>query len=202
MINSIQQHIGTSDKISMCRFKDRFILPYLIFLFKIAGMKKILIFLVINLILITFSVGNHTPGIDHDQWRKTLFSLNKDSNRAHDLYKKINEVKNPSSLIIAYKATILAHMAKSSSSIFDQIKYLSKSINLLDQAVALASDHPEIRFLRFAVQVQLPALFRSATKIKADRKFLENNYHRISWSGYSPEEADYIRNFLRQYDIE
>lgn len=162
-------------------------------------MKKILIFLIIQIFLVSLSIGN--PGFDHDHWRKFLFSLNKDSNRAHALFEKINDVENPSPLTIAYKATILAHMAKSSSSIFDQIKYISKSLNLLDQAVALDSDHPEIRFLRFAVQVQLPAIVRSSTKIKADRKFLQQNYQRIAWNSYPPEEANYIRDFLSQHNI-
>lgn len=164
-------------------------------------MKKILVFLIIHTLFVPYSIGNHAPGFDHDHWRKSLFSLNEDSNRAHDLYEKINDIENPSPLTIAYKGTIMAHMAKSSSSIFDQIKYLTKSLNLLDQAVALDSRHPEIRFLRFAVQVQLPALVRSSTKIKADSKFLQQNYQRIAWQSYPSDEANYIRNFLSQYNI-
>ncbi|MFW5761369.1 MAG: hypothetical protein ACOCXH_10345, partial [Cyclobacteriaceae bacterium] len=81
------------------------------------------------------------------------------------------------------------------------IKYLSKSLHLLDQAISFAPENHELRFLRFAVQVQLPAIFRSSTKLKTDRKFLQNNYHRIAWQSYPAEEADYIRNFLNQHNI-
>jgi len=169
---------------------------------KIAGMKKILVFLLIQICIVSSVTGYNRPEFDYDHWRKMLFSLNEDSHLAYDFFQKIDEIENPAPLTIAYKGTILAHMAKSSTSFFDQIKYLSKSLNLLDQAVSFAPENPEIRFLRFAVQVQLPSIVRSATKIKADRKFLENNYHRIAWKSYPSDEAQYIRDFLSQYNIQ
>jgi len=136
-----------------------------------------------------------------EEWRKSVFSLNWDSRLADNLFHQLQEIQDPAPLIIAYKATALAHMAKSSSNLFDKLTHINKSMKLLDKAVEKRPDDLEIRFLRFAVHVQTPGIISSRDKIDKDKAYISASCKNFDWDNYEQEVANYIIRFLHDHSV-
>jgi len=62
-------------------------------------------------------------------------------------------------VILAYYAASEALMAKHHRNPIKVLGYLKRSVNYIDQAVALQADHLEVRFVRFSTFHHIPAVF-------------------------------------------
>ena len=128
--------------------------------------------------------------------RQELFALNQDSGMAPDLLLKLEQIENPSTLIIAYKAVCEAHIAKVVSNPFEKYAYLRKANKHLSHAIDLDSSNIEIRFLRYAVQVQTPRFLGYRKNIKEDKKIIMNSFNSFDWSKIDRKVIQYICSFM------
>ncbi len=125
-----------------------------------------------------------------------MFALNQNSMMAPELLAKLEKMENPSSLVIAYRAVCEAHLAKIASNPIKKFYYIHKANQQLAFAIELGKNNVEIRFLRFAIQVQSPGILGFQKNIKEDERFLIDNFTSYNWNGIDRMVIKYICNFM------
>ena len=73
--------------------------------------------------------------------------------------------------MLAYKGAAEAIRARDAS-MFNKLTYVQQAARTFDQAVALDGKNPEIRFLRFSVESNLPAFLGLSKHVDEDRALL------------------------------
>ena len=81
-----------------------------------------------------------------------------------------NERNNP--LLGGYRACATMVMAKHVINPFSKLSYFSKGKQLLEKTIAADAKNVELRFLRFAVQTNLPSFLGYNDHIQKDKAFL------------------------------
>ena len=128
--------------------------------------------------------------------RKELFALNYNSEIAGELLIRLDYTDTPSPLIIAYKAVCEAHIAKVESNPFEKYRYLQKANKHLREAIDLDKKNVEIRFLRYAFQIQTPGILGFQRNLEEDRQVIMNDFTFYDWSGIDLEVIKYICDFM------
>lgn len=134
-------------------------------------MRKLLFF-----ILLIFA--NKVYAADPDiQEIKHLFQASaKSKASANQLLKLLSTVDESSSpLLISYKGAAEMMQAKYVFSPISKLKRFNTGKNLIETAVKKAPDNLEIRFLRFAIQTNLPAFLGYNEHIPLDKKYILAN---------------------------
>ncbi|WGQ10868.1 hypothetical protein QG516_04270 [Pedobacter gandavensis] len=105
---------------------------------------------------------------------KQLFQASaKSKSAANQLLKLLADVTESSSpLLISYKGAAEMMQAKYAWSPVAKVKRFNTGKRLIETAVKKAPDHLEIRFLRFAIQTNLPAFLNYNDEIQNDKKFV------------------------------
>lgn len=127
-------------------------------------MRK-LILLVLFLIIYQFNWAN----IDVETLRNAFLAATKDAQKAKALYLYFDKkelINTP--LELAYKGATTALMAKFTTGPFTKLKYVKNGLEILNNAVEKDSDNYEIRYLRFSVERNLPAILNSSENIEHD----------------------------------
>ncbi|WP_316839450.1 hypothetical protein [Pedobacter gandavensis] len=108
---------------------------------------------------------------------KSLFQASAKSKDAADqllkLLSRVNESSAP--LLISYKGAAEMMQAKYAFNPINKVKRFNNGKRLIEDAVKKAPEHMEIRFLRFAVQTNLPAFLNYNDAIQKDKKYLLSN---------------------------
>ena len=91
------------------------------------------------------------------------------------LYDKINGEKNPGTLLKGYIGGV--NIARSRHApMKDKRDYLRKGITLLEEAIKASPGNTELLFLRMTIQINLPSFIGYNKNLKADKKFVFENY--------------------------
>ena len=105
---------------------------------------------------------------------RLLYKQASDNSRKCDELYKILDVKEVEQypLFLGYKGAAQAIRAK--HSLFPHLKYsrFREAMQILDRAVIKEENNVEIRFLRFTIQTNSPALFNYRGQIKEDKKMM------------------------------
>ena len=94
-----------------------------------------------------------------------------DKQAGEKFYQLLHSYAGPDALVLGYKAASEAIKARDAS-LFDKLTYVQQAARTFEQAVALAGDNAEIRFLRFSVESNLPAFLGLSKHVDEDRAFL------------------------------
>ena len=86
------------------------------------------------------------------------------------LLQPFNEKNNP--LLAGYKASAHMMMANYVVNPFTKLSYFSKGKKLLEKAIEASKANVELRFLRFAVQSNIPAFLGYSSNRQTDKGFL------------------------------
>lgn len=159
-------------------------------------MQRITIIIILAILPI---IGHCNP--DHESLRASVFELNFDSRKADSIYKKLKSIENKSALQIAYQGATAAHLAKICNNPLRKFWYVHHAIELMDSAISKKPTNLEIRFMRFALQVQLPDLLNSKFKIAKDRNYLTANYQSYEWTNLEFPIRSYILDFLADQQV-
>lgn len=131
-------------------------------------MRKLLFFILLMCVTRTYAAD---PDI---QEIKNLFQASAKSkasaNQLLKLLSTVNEASNP--LLISYKGAAEMMQAKYVFSPISKIKRFNTGKHLIEEAVKRAPENLEIRFLRFAIQTNLPAFLGYNEHIPQDKKYL------------------------------
>lgn len=88
--------------------------------------------------------------------RKLFFEMDRDSCRTLTIFEKIKSAQYASALLQAYAGATEAAAAECVKGAFTKLEYFSRGKKNLEAAVEQDPKNPEIRFLRFATQVNAP----------------------------------------------
>jgi len=94
---------------------------------------------------------------------------------APKVYESFLKVENPSAQILAYPGALEAIMTKTTWNVFKKISYLNKSEESFKKAIKLAPNDVEIRFMRLAVQYEIPEDLGFSKEMESDKKFIIQN---------------------------
>lgn len=115
------------------------------------------------------------------------------SRRFHELMSRY-EAEN--AVVLAYKAASEAILAKHTGGLFDKLDRVKVAGKQFDQAVALDPKHPEIRFLRFSVESNLPGFLGASKHVQEDKHLLVQTLLSHPKSGLDAEAFQTVRDYL------
>lgn len=110
-------------------------------------------------------------------------------------YQLLAEYHAQDALVLGYKAAAQAIRARDAS-MFNKLTYVQDAARTFAQAVALAPENAEIRFLRFSVESNLPAFLGLSTHVDEDKAFLLSSALAYPRSGLDAESFRTVRSFL------
>lgn len=108
-------------------------------------------------------------------------------------YKETERLQGNSDLEKAYKGVATAMYASVVASVFDKLSYFNKGKGLIEEAVRGSADNPEIRFLRFALQANTPAMLGYNGNLKDDSRFIIEALEK----GRADYKSDYWKKAIR-----
>ncbi|MFD1469423.1 hypothetical protein ACFQ48_14425 [Hymenobacter caeli] len=110
-------------------------------------------------------------------------------------YQLLADYHDQDALVLGYKAAAQAIRARDAS-MFNKLAYVQDAARTFAQAVALAPDNAEIRFLRFSVESNLPAFLGLSQHVDEDKAFLLSSALAHPRSGLDAEAFRTVRSFL------
>ncbi|MFP4470344.1 MAG: hypothetical protein ACLFPE_06655, partial [Bacteroidales bacterium] len=127
--------------------------------------------LLIILILIANPEKNEKPEID--EIRRMFFTMDREQCGTLLLFRAIESDSYSDPLLQAYAGATEAASAECVDGAFNKLESFSRGKNNLEDAVERDPQNPEIRFLRFATQVNLPN-FITYDNIRDDKTLILN----------------------------
>lgn len=107
-----------------------------------------------------------------------------------EILKPFDEKKDP--VLYGYKAGATMMMAKYVFNPFLKISYFRKGREMLQKAVSADDQNIELRFLRFAVQTNLPFFLGYKENIAADKIFILKKINAIEDAGLKKNIATFM----------
>ena len=123
------------------------------------------------IIPILFFIGSfyQAKAIDINQLRKDYILSVDDSQKADDVCKKLEAIKNPDALTLAYLGSIQAIKGKHAWNPVNKMSYLKQGFTTIDKAVVKDPNQLEVRFLRFSLQYYVPAFLGYSKNLIVDK---------------------------------
>jgi tetratricopeptide (TPR) repeat protein len=159
-------------------------------------MRKGLIILV--LIIIPCSAFSKSGKNSLAELRTEYLTALRDYLNAPKVYESFLKVENPNGKILAYQGTLVAIMTKTTWNIFKKMKYLTKSEDSFKKAISLDSNDLEIRFIRLAVQFNIPEYLGFSNKIESDKEFILKHAPSFDFQGIPATLGDKIIGFMHR----
>lgn len=110
-------------------------------------------------------------------------------------YQLLANYQDHDALVLGYKAASEAIRARDAS-MFNKLTYVQDAAKTFEQAVNLDPQNPEIRFLRFTVESNLPAFLGLSKHVDEDKELLLNAALTHPRSGLDAEAFRAVRSFL------
>lgn len=105
--------------------------------------------------------------------REQFFTMDKTEDGALKLYKSLeNSDLSKDPILLAYRGAASAASAGSVNGVRKKLDYFNRGKNELEKAVVMKHLDAEIRFLRFATQVNAPGFLGYTGDIKNDKAFM------------------------------
>jgi Tfp pilus assembly protein PilF len=155
-------------------------------------------------LLFAFTLMISEAKSDIEHIRTAYFEATESESKTKSLLKTLQEQpQNPT--YQAYQAACEAILAKYAWNPYSKLAQVNKAKEMFRRAVAAMPDNPEIRFLRFSVQHNLPDFLRNETEFQDDKKRLLQSFQAQSVDGLSRFMAQQIATFVvssRRYTAE
>ena len=110
-------------------------------------------------------------------------------------YKLLADYKDHDGLVLAYKGASEAIRARDAS-MFNKLTYVQDASRTFEQAVSIDPRNPEIRFLRFTVESNLPGFLGLSKHVDEDKALLLNAALTHPGSGLDAEAFRTVRDYL------
>lgn len=136
-----------------------------------------------------------SPYYDPAQLRHHYERAAADKAAGEAFYQLLADYHAQDALVLGYKAAAQAIRARDAS-MFNKLTYVQDAARTFAQAVALAPDNAEIRFLRFSVESNLPAFLGLSQHVDEDKAFLLSSALAHPRSGLDAEAFRTMRSFL------
>jgi len=104
-----------------------------------------------------------------DELRTEYLTALSDYLNAPKVYESFLKVENPNGKILAYQGALEAIMTKTTWNLFKKISYLRTSEESFQKAIKSAPNDIEIRFMRLAVQFEIPEYLGFSEDMQLDK---------------------------------
>ena len=118
-----------------------------------------------------------------------------DKQAGEKFYSLLHDYAGQEALVLGYKAASEAIRARDAS-MLSKLSYVQQAARTFEQAVALAPNNAEIRFLRFSVESNLPPFLGLSKHVDEDRAFLLEAALQYPRSGLDTQAFETVRGFL------
>lgn len=98
-----------------------------------------------------------------------------DCSKAENVYQLFTQVDQPTAKMLAYKGALEAIMTKTTRNVFKKLSYLNDSENTFEKAISMAPNDLEVRFMRLAVEHEIPRFLGMSDHIEEDIEFIVKN---------------------------
>jgi len=113
----------------------------------------------------------------------------------------LEDIDNPDATIQAYQAVSEALLAQVVWNPFSKLSQVRKYDKLMEEAVISDEMNIEIRFLRLAIEYNLPSFLGMSTHIEEDLNVIVKNLESISSMNVDPSYGRYILYFLENTNL-
>lgn len=126
---------------------------------------------------------------------KYLLALH-DCQYAEETYEYILSIPKPTAQIFAYRGALEAILTKTTWNPFKKFSYLKDSKLSFTKAVNMNPNQLEIRFLRMAVQYEIPTYLGFSEELKEDLEFILEHCIQFDAQKYSSDILNEIIGFV------
>lgn len=132
-------------------------------------------------------------------WSLYLEKANEDAANCKEFLEVMTENKNESSTAMGYYALATMLQAKLYGNPFTKLSYFNKGKKILEASIQDHSENVELRFLRFAVQTEVPGILLYFDKIDEDKTMLDQYLNNQAEDGLTLRIKKYYR--LKEFDV-
>lgn len=158
--------------------------------------------LCILVLLIISNSANCDPNKNAlDQLRSEYLTALRDYLNAPKVYESFLKVEKPNGKILAYQGALEAIMTKTTWNLFKKMSYLNKSEASFNKAIEMAPYDIEIRYMRLAVQFEIPSYLGFSDDMEDDKEFILNNMNNLSAETIPPTLKKQIIDFMHRCEM-
>ncbi len=150
------------------------------------------------ILILAISLSTLASGQSLQEVRSSFHQAVMDPEMSRNFHSLVASSKDNSATILAYQAVSEALIAQLAWNPFSRLSQVMKYDKLMDQAVMEDPENIEIRFLRMAVEVNLPSFLGMSTHIQADRDMIVSNLSKVSSMKLEKKFGRYIFYFLNE----
>ncbi|WP_425392930.1 hypothetical protein [Ekhidna sp.] len=154
---------------------------------------------ILSIVLVILSVSVFSQNLSEIRAEFHSVVLNPDDSKEFHAF--LSSVENPSTTVKAYQAVSEALLAQVLWNPFNKLKQVVKYGNQMEEAVNADPDNIEIRFLRLAIEYNLPAFLGMSSHLEEDVKLIAENLSNVSSMQVNPMFGQYIFHFLEETDL-
>ncbi len=132
--------------------------------------------------------------VEEKEVRKKYFEAIGNERKIEKLLKQLQEIQNPSALLLAYRAACESMMAQFTWNPYIKLAQVMKSFDFFGQAIQQEPQNAEIRFLRFSVQHNVPDFLRKNREFEDDKTVLVENFEKAD---FDAEFREFIIVYLK-----
>ena len=139
--------------------------------------------------------------IELDGARKAFHKAVMDEAESQSFHTYMLEIENPTPVVAAYQAVSEAMLARVLWNPFSKLAQVRKYQEEMENAVAEDPQDIEIRFLRLAIEFNLPAFLGMSEHVEEDVDMILSNMASASALDLDPSYGQYIFYFLESSDL-
>lgn len=144
---------------------------------------------------ITFCLAIAASASDPVNEGRKLYMTNPSKAQLSHFIEQGDKNSSGSAVISAYMGSAVARMAEFSYNPYTKWSYFKDGQTLIEAAVLQDNQNPEIRFIRFSVQVKTPTFLSYNDAIEDDQKLIVSALTR-GWLSETPEFRSLVATFL------
>jgi len=149
-------------------------------------------------LLIAFSFLVPLSATPLEELRKEYMKALSDADQAPEVYELFLKVENPSAKVLAYRGALEAILTRTTYNVFKKVNYLKKSKKSFEEAVKKDPNNLEIRFMRLAVEHEIPDFLGMSENIESDREFVIKNIDRFKAENFPKPICKQILSFMKK----
>ncbi|WP_148041353.1 hypothetical protein [Rufibacter immobilis] len=155
----------------------------------------------LSLCFLLVPLGQKTDPYAHSALLNYYQTAAKDEKVAEEFHGLMEKYRGKDPLKLGYKAVSNAIMAKHVWSPYTKLKFLRTSSEVFEQAVALDTQDPEVRFLRFTIENSIPRYLNMSGHLAEDKKVFMAAILRYPRSNMPVESIKIMRDYLLRKDL-
>jgi hypothetical protein len=103
-----------------------------------------------------------------------------DERKATALIRLLDEQYEHTPVTLGYRGAAGMVMARHAANPYVKLRYFNRGRDMLEGAIARDRNNPELRYLRYTIQFNVPPFLGYNTHMEEDKRFLQTKLHALS----------------------